>query len=167
MCHQVKSFTLELSDPVQQASVTLVAEEDIAERYRNRSGLNQTPLRDIYSRSQHVCKDRLMVPLMLPIPLTCCPQFKTEIITMRWKLNLEFLITKDKDRGEKHVEQKKSGDVLEVSNQPVKVISQCHWIDSNRCCQVEKVKWSLSLQVLPTDPVHIPFSQVQSCQMDL
>ncbi|XP_059486249.1 RAB6A-GEF complex partner protein 2 [Neocloeon triangulifer] len=77
--------------PCVQLSVALQSEEEIEEGRRHHP--NQAPAVSISSKAHEVCLGLQNSHLCLPIPLHLAPTFSTNLVSLKWKLHFEFVIS--------------------------------------------------------------------------
>ncbi|XP_065335737.1 RAB6A-GEF complex partner protein 2 [Cloeon dipterum] len=77
--------------PCVQLSVALQSDEEIEEGRRRHAG--QGPSIAIFSKTHEVCLGMNYSHLCLPIPLHLAPTFSTDLVSLKWKLHFEFVIS--------------------------------------------------------------------------
>ncbi|CAF1635875.1 unnamed protein product [Rotaria magnacalcarata] len=120
--------------PCVQYTVTLQSEEILNPHYRRKSSqlLNATS----YTRQSEFCLSTFQTYLSLSIPLSCTPTFSMDLVSLRWKLHFEFVISKT-PRGS-----------LLANNDPS---ASTAWSPPNSM-DVESMTWDLPIKILPTNP---------------
>lgn len=132
----------EATIPCYQVLVSLEIEEDIDEKYWKKAG-EKFISKVSQVRQKEFCKNLSTVPIMLPIPLASSPQFEADHVCIKWRISFEFLMDS------KHLGMTKT----HVKNSSDKIYS----IPTD--VEVDQLKWSLPIQVLPTNPVYLPSNQ--------
>lgn len=95
-------------------------------------------LRTNHSRYHDFCLHTETTQVILPIPLTITPAFKTNIVSLSWKLHFEFVTTK-----------------ADNLNPVIIPDSQGYMTKSAGHLDVQTMVWDLPLVILPNHPVTV------------
>lgn len=120
--------------PCVQFTVTLQSEEILNAQYRRKS----TPTSNItsFTKQSEFSLSTSQSFLSVSIPLSCSPSFSMDLVSLRWKLHFEFVISKS------------PSSLLPVNRDPT--ISTI-WSTANSI-DVESMIWDLPIKILPTNP---------------
>eukprot|EP00052_Salpingoeca_macrocollata_P016187 m.129745 g.129745 ORF g.129745 m.129745 type:complete len:515 (-) comp19957_c0_seq3:67-1611(-) len=121
-----------------------VALECIEEIHRDHNIDKIKERTSIFAKTHEFCRHKSLASVMLPIPLCCCAQFSTPIVTVSWRLSFEFIIGSA-------VEQ------IGVFSPPD---TQDLLVSAPNDIEGEVLKWSLPIYVLPTNPLNMPVKTV-------
>lgn len=91
-----------------------------------------------YTRQSDFCLNTEYTQVILPIPLTVTPSFKTNVVTLNWKLHFEFVTTRPEQLKELRIP-----DTQGVLIKPPAGLS------------VQTLSWHLPLEVYPNHPVQV------------
>ena len=91
-----------------------------------------------YTHQSEFCLDTEQSSVILPIPLTVTPSFKTNVLTLNWRLHFEFVTTRPDQLKELRIPDTQ-GDLFK----PPAGLS------------VQTFSWHLPLQVYPNHPVQV------------
>ena len=123
-----------------QFSVTLQSEEVIAESCKSGSSRSSSGGASISSHSRHhdFCLHTEQTQVILPIPLTVTPAFRTNIVSLSWRLHFEFVTTKAD-----HLVPQVISD------------SQGFMTKAASHLDVQTMVWDLPLTIYPNHPVQV------------
>ncbi|KAG8431058.1 hypothetical protein GDO86_019485 [Hymenochirus boettgeri] len=121
--------------PCLQFSVSLQTEESVQDEYRRSRGQSVT----ISTHAQHheSCLHTASTNFSLPIPLTSCPGFSTNIISLKWRLHFEFVTSREP---------------IEALTAPENQLEVITWTGAEQI-DVDTFSWDLPIKVLPTNPL--------------
>ncbi|XP_041436032.1 RGP1 homolog, RAB6A GEF complex partner 1 L homeolog isoform X1 [Xenopus laevis] len=121
--------------PCLQYSVLLQTEESVQEEYRRSRAQPVT----ITSHAQHheSCLHSASTSFSLPIPLTSCPGFSTNIVSLKWRLHFEFVTSREP---------------MEAPTVPENQSEIITWTGAGQI-EVDTFSWDLPIKVLPTNPL--------------
>ncbi|XP_072269738.1 RAB6A-GEF complex partner protein 2 [Pyxicephalus adspersus] len=121
--------------PCLQYSVSLQTEESVQEEYRRSRG---QPL-SISTHAQHheSCLHTASSNFSLPVPLSSCPGFTTNIVSLKWRLHFEFVTARDP---------------VEAPTVPENQSEIITWTGAEHI-DVDTFSWDLPIKVLPTNPL--------------
>ncbi|CAF3813737.1 unnamed protein product [Rotaria sordida] len=117
-----------------QYTVTLQSEEILNQHYRRKS--SQFPNLTSFTKQSEFCLSTSQTYLSLSIPLSCTPTFSVDLVSLRWKLHFEFVISKT------------PRSLLSTNNDPS---TSTIWLPSSSI-DVESMTWDLGIKILPTNP---------------
>ncbi|KAG9467587.1 hypothetical protein GDO78_014656 [Eleutherodactylus coqui] len=116
-------------------SVSLQTEESVQEEYRRSRG---QPV-SISSHAQHheSCLHTASSNFSLPVPLSSCPGFSTNIVSLKWRLHFEFVTAREP---------------VEAPTVPENQAEIITWTGAEHI-DVDTFSWDLPIRVLPTNPL--------------
>ncbi|XP_069819484.1 RAB6A-GEF complex partner protein 2 [Dendropsophus ebraccatus] len=121
--------------PCLQYSVSLQTEECVQEEYRRSRG--QPPSLSTHAQHHESCLHAASSHFSLPIPLSSCPGFSTNIVSLRWRLHFEFVTARDP---------------VEAPTVPENQAEIITWTGAEHI-DVDTFSWDLPIRVLPTNPL--------------
>ncbi|XP_075043499.1 RAB6A-GEF complex partner protein 2 isoform X1 [Mixophyes fleayi] len=121
--------------PCLQYSVSLQSEESVQEEYQRSRG---QPV-SISTHAQHheSCLHTASSHFSLPVPLSSCPGFTTNIVSLKWRLHFEFVTAR---------EPVEAPTVLENQSEIIM------WTGAEHI-NVDTFSWDLPIKLLPTNPL--------------
>ncbi|XP_063813549.1 RAB6A-GEF complex partner protein 2 isoform X2 [Pseudophryne corroboree] len=121
--------------PCLQYSVSLQTEESVQEDYRRTRG---QPV-SISTHAQHheSCLHTASSHFSLPVPLSSCPGFSTNIVSLKWRLHFEFVTSREP---------------VEAPTVPENQSEIITWTGAEHI-DVDTFSWDLPIKVLPTNPL--------------
>ncbi|CAI9585791.1 unnamed protein product [Staurois parvus] len=121
--------------PCLQYSVSLQTEESVQEEYRRSRG---QPV-SISTHAQHheSCLHTASSNFGLPVPLSSCPGFSTNIVSLKWRLHFEFVTAREP---------------VEAPTVPENQSEIITWTGAEHI-DVDTFSWDLPIKVLPTNPL--------------
>ncbi|KAM3910336.1 RAB6A-GEF complex partner protein 2 isoform 1-T2 [Leptodactylus fuscus] len=121
--------------PCLQYSVSLQTEESVQEEYRRSRA---QPL-SISTHAQHheSCLHTACSHFSLPVPLSSCPGFSTNIVSLKWRLHFEFVTAREP---------------VEAPTVPENQVEIITWTGAEHI-DVDTFSWDLPIRVLPTNPL--------------
>lgn len=121
--------------PCLQYSVSLQTEECVQEEYRRSRG---QPV-SISTHAQHdeSCLHTASSHFSLPVPLSSCPGFSTNIVSLKWRLHFEFVTSREP---------------VEAPTVPENQAEIITWTGAEHI-DVDTFSWDLPIRVLPTNPL--------------
>ncbi|KAM4707216.1 RAB6A-GEF complex partner protein 2 [Discoglossus pictus] len=130
--------TFKFSDgdiPCLQYSVSLQTEESVQEEYQRSRG---QPV-SISTHAQHheSCLHTANSNFSLPLPLSSCPGFATNIVSLKWRLRFEFVTAREP---------------VEAPTVPENQSEIITWTGAGQI-EVDTFSWDLPIKVLPTNPL--------------
>ncbi|XP_031548816.1 RAB6A-GEF complex partner protein 2-like [Actinia tenebrosa] len=78
--------------PCVKYTVTLQSEEHIPEEYRPPHCKNSGAIYTSYCSVQEYCLHAKKTHLVLPVPVTVCPEFESDLVCLKWRLHFEFVL---------------------------------------------------------------------------
>ncbi|KAM9292277.1 RAB6A-GEF complex partner protein 2, partial [Gastrophryne carolinensis] len=121
--------------PCLQYAVMLQTEESVQEEYRRAPG--QAPAITTHAQHHESCLHTASSHFSLPLPLSCCPSFTTNIVSLKWRLHFEF------------VTARKPVEAPCVPENQSEIIT---WTGAEHI-NVDTFSWDLPIKVLPTNPI--------------
>ncbi|KAE8637041.1 hypothetical protein XENTR_v10003290 [Xenopus tropicalis] len=121
--------------PCLQYSVLLQTEESVQEEYRR----SRAQPVSVTTHAQHheSCLHSAGTNFSLPIPLTSCPGFSTNIVSLKWRLHFEFVTSREP---------------VEAPTVPENQSEIITWTGAGQI-EVDTFSWDLPIKVLPTNPL--------------
>ncbi|CAJ0967756.1 unnamed protein product [Ranitomeya imitator] len=121
--------------PCIQYSVSLQTEESVQEEYRRSRG---QPLSvSTHAQHQESCLHTASSNFSLPVPLSSCPGFSTNIVSLKWRLHFEFVTSREP---------------VEAPTVPENQAEIITWTGAEHI-DVNTFSWDLPIRVLPTNPL--------------
>ncbi|XP_040191709.1 RAB6A-GEF complex partner protein 2 [Rana temporaria] len=121
--------------PCLQYSVSLQSEESVQEEYRRSRG---QPV-SISTHAQHheSCLHTASSHFGLPVPLSSCPGFTTNIVSLKWRLHFEFVTAREP---------------VEAPTVPENQSEIITWTGAEHI-DVDTFSWDLPIKIVPTNPL--------------
>ncbi|XP_067056955.1 RAB6A-GEF complex partner protein 2-like [Acropora muricata] len=123
-------------------SVVLQSEEQIPEDLCNSSKHSSGVTYSSFTSVSEHCLHTKKTHLVLPIPVTVCPEFVSDIVCLKWRLHFEFIL---------------ASSPLPAGASPVQLTSShtdvATW-QGPPDIEVETVTWDLPIKILPTNPLN-------------
>lgn len=121
--------------PCLQYSVSLQTEESVQEDYRR----SRAQPVSISTHAQHheSCLHTASSNFSLPVPLSSCPGFSTNIVSLKWRLHFEFVTAREP---------------VEAPTVPENQSEIITWTGAEHI-DVDTFSWDLPIKVLPTNPL--------------
>ncbi|XP_063312744.1 RAB6A-GEF complex partner protein 2 [Pelobates fuscus] len=125
--------------PCLQYCVCLQAEESVQEEYRRSRSQPVT----ISTHAQHLesCLHTACSHFSLPLPLSSCPGFSTNIVSLKWRLHFEFVTAREP---------------VEAPTVPENQSEIITWTGAAHI-DVDTFSWDLPIKVLPTNPLLVSY----------
>lgn len=117
--------------------VTLQSEEHVCDEYKKTSS-KYLHSHTSYSTQQEFCLYSKKIQVQLPIPITATPEFKSDIVDVRWRLHFEFYLS----TSEQQIETSDEHDTAEVC------------MVAPPSLDIEPMTWDLPVKIVPCNPVH-------------
>ncbi|XP_053304889.1 RAB6A-GEF complex partner protein 2 [Spea bombifrons] len=121
--------------PCLQYSVCLQTEESVQEDYRRSH--SQPVAISTHAQHRESCLHTAGSNFSLPVPLSSCPGFSTNIVSLKWRLHFEFVTAREP---------------VEAPTVPENQSETITWTGAGRI-DVDTFSWDLPIKVLPTNPL--------------
>ncbi|KAM4689923.1 RAB6A-GEF complex partner protein 2, partial [Rhinophrynus dorsalis] len=121
--------------PCLQYSVSLQTEESVQEEYRR--SRSQPVSISTHAQHQESCLHTASTNFSLPLPLSSCPGFSTNIVSLKWRLHFEFVTSREP---------------VEAPTVPENQSEIITWTGAGQI-EVDTFSWDLPIKVLPTNPL--------------
>ncbi|XP_028407114.1 RAB6A-GEF complex partner protein 2-like [Dendronephthya gigantea] len=117
--------------------VTLQSEEHVCGDYKKASS-KHLHSHTSYSTQQEFCLYSKKIQIQLPIPITATPEFKSDIVDVRWRLHFEFYLSTSELHTDESTDEQDTAEVCVVAPPSL---------------NIETMTWDLPLKIVPCNPV--------------